>query len=131
MIEVIGHESTDPDALTVVRSLAISLDAVSPATHDIEITVVPAPVVTDGDGFGFAAFYIDDGRPKMCIAGEKVDEITRDDWLADMLPSDVAHEWAHYEQWRDGRPVQERGVAVRARTLLRRAAWYRDTGECR
>jgi hypothetical protein len=29
----------------------------------------------------------------------------------------LCHEWAHYEQHRDGRRIQERGVAVRARSL--------------
>ena len=37
------------------------------------------------------------------------------------VESTFAHEVAHYEQWRDGKPVQERGIEVRARTLLKLA----------
>jgi hypothetical protein len=35
------------------------------------------------------------------------------------LVFNLCHEVAHYEQWRDGRPLTERGVNVRARTLVR------------
>jgi len=31
----------------------------------------------------------------------------------------LAHELVHYEQWRDGRELVERGVAVRARNILK------------
>lgn len=32
----------------------------------------------------------------------------------------IAHEFVHYEQWRDGRPRTERGVEQRAQALVRR-----------
>jgi predicted SprT family Zn-dependent metalloprotease len=39
------------------------------------------------------------------------------EWPA-FLTEIIAHELAHYEQFRDGRKLQERGIAVRTRTLV-------------
>lgn len=36
----------------------------------------------------------------------------------------IAHEYVHYEQWRDGKPMTERGVRQRAAALVRR--WRRE-----
>lgn len=36
----------------------------------------------------------------------------------------IAHELCHYEQWRDGRKLSERGVKQRAAALVKR--WYRE-----
>jgi len=42
----------------------------------------------------------------------------------------LAHELAHYEQFRDGRPLQERGVGVRAKSLMKQCGmFYTDQGE--
>ena len=36
----------------------------------------------------------------------------------------LAHEYVHYEQWRDDRPITERGVSQRAAALVRK--WRRE-----
>lgn len=36
----------------------------------------------------------------------------------------IAHEFVHYEQWRDKREINERGVAQRAAALVRR--WQKE-----
>jgi hypothetical protein len=43
----------------------------------------------------------------------------RNDALAAFICS-LAHEVVHYQQWVAGEPVRERGVAVKARSILRR-----------
>lgn len=45
----------------------------------------------------------------------------RREWL-EVLPSTIAHEWAHMEQWRDGKPINHKGVDKRTRQLLKSAS---------
>lgn len=44
---------------------------------------------------------------------------TRAEAIAAVL-TNFLHEWAHYEQYRDGKPIQERGVNVRAKSLAKK-----------
>jgi hypothetical protein len=89
--------------------------------HEIAVRVCAAPTVTDGrGGFGFAALVIG-GEPlriTIWVAGQCPPKINRREWLREMLPESVLHELVHYEQWRGGRALTERGVAVRVRNLL-------------
>ena len=121
-MRIIHSRGQRPDAVRVIRETARALARVSPETAKLRIRIAPAPCVTNGRGFGWGAFDDPPGevlRPTSYIAGEKPDDIGDEDWLSDMLPHVLAHEWAHYEQWRDGKPVRERGVEARARELLR------------
>lgn len=99
----------------IVRKLAWDAHHVTPMRHTIQVYVVPAITVSDdGHRFGFAAFRMAGGEPEIWIGGEPPKGV---DDLEAYLRENFAHELAHYEQWRDGRTLQERGVEVRARTL--------------
>jgi len=91
--------------------------------HPLMVEVVPAEVLTDGHkGYGFGLFYFDKlSIPSIALAGDLrsiVTECGKSEALGHLRQT-FAHELAHYEQWRDGRKVQERGVEVRARNIVR------------
>lgn len=96
--------------------------------HVLPVFLTPTACLTDTDGFhpcGFGAFTVVKRRPAIVIAanihatarlaGEPVEQLT-----GDLIPI-LAHELVHYEQWRDGRAGQERGVEQRVRGLLKKA----------
>lgn len=91
--------------------------------HSITLIVVPAQVVGDpknGEPCGFGAFdYRDEKDLKIWLAGHQLPDLEYDEWL-EALTSNLAHELAHYEQYRDGKTIQERGVEVRAKRLVER-----------
>jgi len=92
--------------------------------HFLPVHVVPAPAVSDGEGgYGFAAFAWRP-TPRVFLAGD-VKEIAAGTSMdhqeaLEMLEESFIHELVHYEQWRDGRKIQERGVAVRTRNIHRK-----------
>lgn len=84
------------------------------------VVLCPSQAVESPDGAGFGAFRINRGRPEIWLAGEKPEPSMSDADHAGEILEVLSHEVAHYEQWRDGREIQERGVAVRARTIARK-----------
>lgn len=101
--------------------------------HPVHVTVVPhATVLGDGVGSaGWAVFLIpppDYHRGdvvRIVLGGGKVTVLESEYGLSTpnsllRLAHDLAHEVVHYEQWRDGRPITERGVNRRAAALVRR-----------
>lgn len=99
-------------------------------THPVMVTVSHKPAVP---GPGWAAFWAPDNwQPgdalKIYIGGgvvdflEHVEEIPRKEGLQ-FVCENLAHEIVHYEQWRDGRELVERGVNLRAGNLYRK--WKR------
>lgn len=94
--------------------------------HAVLVDVVPAFVVTDPQGrHAFGLFYFERyNEPSIAVAGDLrpiVAKHGRGEAL-EMFRDTLAHELAHYEQWRDGRKVQERGVNVRAKSIVRKVA---------
>jgi hypothetical protein len=89
--------------------LAERLESATPIPHELPVDVLPERDLSGAWGW----FLCENGRPGILLAGGA-------SWLAVRMT--LCHELAHYEQWRDGRTVQERGVRVRARTLLEMAA---------
>jgi hypothetical protein len=119
-------------------------DATSGIVHEMQVTVVEEPVVGGANGeddpnVGFAAFLYREYEDPVYIylAAGAVDllskhpdpeiRMTRQEAL-DEVAYGLLHEVAHYEQFRDGRPVIERGVAVRGRRLWKDYLWslHRD-----
>jgi hypothetical protein len=100
--------------------------------HPVRVTVVHQATVMGLDGApGWAAFMIppDDYTPgdvvRIFLGGGQLGVLERHFRLDAAgarikLAHDLAHEIVHYEQWRDGRTVSERGVNRRAATLVRR-----------
>lgn len=100
--------------------------------HPVRVTVVPqATVVGVGGAPGWAAFlipasdYVPGDVLRIVVGAGHVDLLeTRHGYAPDAARAsvlqDLAHELVHYEQWRDGRPIDERNVNRRARSLTRR-----------
>lgn len=104
--------------------LARDAATVTPIRHRLFVYVAPAAAVESGEtgqvGFGV-----------LCISCLRRDQtVTKPEiWIAGKPPTKrpesflrhiFAHELAHYEQYRDGKPLTERGVAVRTKTLVKR-----------
>lgn len=100
--------------------------------HPVQVTVVPHATVRGHDGpAGWAAFLIPPADyavgdvVRIIVGAGKVRVLESHYGLSppetwQRLLHDVAHEVVHYEQWRDGRPVTERGVNRRAAALVER-----------
>lgn len=93
--------------------------------HPLTVRVVPAQVIgTQEVGFGFGLFEYDKKGKDLTImlSGHQLPDLQYDEWI-EMIMEALCHELAHYEQFRDGKKVQERGVRVRARNLMKKAGW--------
>lgn len=111
------------DVRKIVRSMVAIVNITFPVLDYISVKVTPSYVVGDEEsGYGFAAFQVCDGKIEIFLAGHPLPDITYKEWL-DCLKESLCHELAHYEQYRDKKPLQERGVRVRARSLLRSLGW--------
>jgi hypothetical protein len=104
-----------------------ALCRVSPPRHRIAIEIVPHPCIKYEDGgktkHGFGVFA-NTNPPTICVAGGLAKTCIKEygdsrEHAIRAVVTVLCHEWAHYEQHRDGKPIVERGVAVRTRTLLR------------
>lgn len=129
MATVRGFHNARQAVVDHVRRIVVAIQAISPDRHGVAVFVVGWPTVSsihEGEMTVAFGFFVEDrgGSPAIYLAGEMPEDygMTRQEWWDRELPETVAHEWAHYEQYRDGREVQERGVAVRARSLLRKAS---------
>lgn len=81
--------------------------------HQLPVLVVPAPCI---DFAGKVAFGVFVSKPLgICVAGELPDELFDEEER--FFISTLVHEIAHYEQFRDGKKLQERGVPRRTNTL--------------
>ncbi len=99
--------------------------------HPVRVTVVPHATVMGLDGApGWAVFLIPSSDyatgdiVRIFLAGGKLAVLEgrygfRPETALARLAQDLAHEVVHYEQWRDGRAVSERGVNRRAEALVR------------
>lgn len=88
--------------------------------HNLLVVPVPTPYIhVDDDGNEvLASFIATSNKPNqeseipyilVCVDVDDFYEIKES----------VVHELVHYEQWRDGRNITERGVTVRARNILK------------
>jgi len=115
-----------PEVRAVVERMVRAAERVTPIRHAITVHIAPAPAIRAGDSgeVGFGYTQVDTRTPgapvHIALAGDGP-PLHEDDPVAveDFLLSTFCHELAHYEQHRDGKPLQERGVEVRARNLRR------------
>lgn len=96
----------------------------SPVRHTIEVYMVNRTCLPTDDGRRCWAFFNGTGRrPTIVISCRrpviKGRVLDRNKGISHMLWN-FAHEFVHYEQWRDGRSMNERGVNQRARALVDR-----------
>lgn len=89
-----------------------SIGDVSKVKHKITVSLINAAVVIDFEGKSCVGLFIPTDQPQIIavtVPGESPAEAVHT----------FLHEFAHYEQFRDGRPLTERGVNVRANNLMR------------
>jgi hypothetical protein len=99
-----------------MRRLIAAASEVTEIRHPLKVSVTPSITVQGpSGGVGFGCFGTCDGKPEIWMGGRPPTK-----WVAAWLRDVLAHELAHYEQYRDGKPLSERGVAVRTRTLSKR-----------
>jgi hypothetical protein len=124
VIYIVAHVDVKKWIHRECEKFAHHLESISPSRHNIEIQLCPAPFVTTGDGrYGFGVFGICDGWPIIALACDwlpwrKRGIENRKDAIH-MILSNFAHEWHHYEQFRDGKAGTHRGTDRRTEMLLR------------
>lgn len=109
----------------LIRAVAGVLKA-SPLRHRMDIGVVPEPAMHDAitGTCCFGVFVKHSARHvSIFVAAGLADEVQREgDTRAAAVEAVVhcfLHEWSHYEQFREGRPLTENGREVRASGLRR------------
>lgn len=106
---------------TTTRQYLEALDDISPITQELDIYVVPLHFVDDSKRHcSLGLFYWWLTPPQIHITGAYPKWLSgeqRAEWLHDYKDT-LCHEYAHYEQWRDGRKVCEDGVNRRAKRLV-------------
>lgn len=101
---------------TAVRAFVNRVEQAVRFEHEVPIVVVPAPVISVERDAAFGGFCHQEGKVRIIIGGA-----VHEDYKLPEIINTVAHELVHYEQWRDGRELGERGVAVRARNIVKQA----------
>lgn len=95
-------------------------NAVGKVRNELSITFVPATRLEAHNGsYGFGVFiWTNPKRLRIIVAAHHSRSFmpTDLDYICIMAQT-VAHEIVHYHQWRDGRPIVERGVEMRSRRL--------------
>lgn len=118
---------TNPFVRVFVKAALARYRRLHPVAHDLRVLVGPWESIWCSVQQSHAAgvFYRKPGEPlRIVIAAaladkwEKAGETRKDAVLG--VIHNLFHELAHYEQHRDGRKLTERGVAVRAWSLMRK-----------
>lgn len=125
-LDLIFHEGVAKDVRAVVMAFVARLSRVVTVKHRVPIHIVRGVVVQHSGVNGFALFTCGRGKPQIYAAGIPLprSEMTRAEALT-VLKQNIAHEVAHYEQFRDGKKLTERGVESRAMALMAMAARVR------
>lgn len=109
------------DVEQIFRTVISKLNSISEIPEEVELLLVPGASVAVNDGAGFGVFICYDHYKAIAIAGKYCNEMKKDlsrkEWL-EILPETIAHEWAHMEQWRDGKPLNHKGIDKRVKQLL-------------
>lgn len=100
-------------ALAIVKRVVRFFAQESEVRHAVHVLVAPAPSLKMPNGFfTFGVFTKPNRRGDRVVIG-----------IAGTMPRQglaetVMHELVHYEQWRDKRKLQERGVRLRSTALV-------------
>jgi hypothetical protein len=114
-------------ARKIMKDIVKRVPRITEIKHDLAVKVVPALTVTDGQGgYGFGAFIYHEVPGKeeeqglvIFIPGHKIPDLANNEWPA-FLAMNFLHEVAHYEQYRDGRPVvDDAAIEERVEELLK------------
>ena len=130
-VKVICASGVSSDVAASLKAAARGIASVSPPEHDVRVVALPCFTVDAAGGAGerlpaHGFFQVPWGDCPSIVASVGLvvstgfyEEayVSRSKVIAGVLQT-LGHEWAHYEQWRDGRLVTERGVEVRGRSLV-------------
>lgn len=86
------------------------LHEISPVTTRLRIFVLPLEYLIYEHPHCLGRFQWDLFTCQIELAGKQTD--------MEAYKDTICHEFAHYEQWRDGLTIGERGVKVRAKNLV-------------
>lgn len=127
-VRVYSHRGVNSQVKRLARNITNWFSTECDVEHWLPVSVVSQPVLkVDSNRTAFGVFRYRHGaneHPHIFVAGglylwlksegeSKQDALDQFGWV-------LMHELVHYEQFRDGRPVQERGVNLRAKNLYRR-----------
>lgn len=94
------------------------------AEHYLPILIVPHPVIgSEKDGYGFGMFLVHDDKPSIYMGTGAYNDIRKIDGreFADrFLVHTLFHEFCHYRQFAQGKPIVECGVEQRTKGMVRR-----------
>lgn len=129
LITLSVHEDVRQDVRNAILSFVERIPALTEISDRLLIVVRPTAYVGADGSFGFGMFWVSGKnglatQPRIEIAAGAVNVLldageTEQEAVLHMLNT-LAHEVAHYEQWRDGRKLQERGVKRRATSLVKK-----------
>lgn len=98
-----------------ISRFVVKLEEITEIPMKVTLRMIPAMLLPHGsDQFAYGHCYYDSDPIVIHVAASQ-------DTPIDHLRNTIAHEIVHVEQVRDKRKVTERGVAVRARNLVRKA----------
>lgn len=113
MIYIYGRRGARARVVRELRAFARWYRTRHPVSCRVTVSVWPKRIlgIDDSNGRGVNGEFWADPRPRIAVAGGGEDYLDT-----------LAHELVHYEQWMRGgvEALTERGVAVRARNLVRR-----------
>lgn len=111
MIRLYVHGQIDKRKIKRLRIVCKTLSKIVNIKHVIPVHVVPARrIYIESDGtYCFACYK--KSRPLIYLSGR---------WCLKEIVEDLIHALVHYEQYRDGKKIQERGVNVRSRSIIRK-----------
>lgn len=119
-LSLIFHRDVDRKVKRRVCCLARRIRKRVDVPHDVLALFFPTPVVQfPGDRPVFGCFAYNATKARIYVAADPEADGQLDKEL--FVCETLCHELAHYEQWRDGRKVQNRGAEIRGQWILRKA----------
>jgi len=133
-LTIVSYAGVKRHTKKILHEAIWALNRISKAPLYSQIELVPSPVVQckESGESGFGVFFItydplrdiEIQSPTVLIGAKWVKKmgqqgLTEKDWLH-LAVETVCHEWVHFEQYRDCKPINEVGVKRRAAFLLRK-----------
>jgi hypothetical protein len=117
-VQLVFKPGVPVDVQKVVRAFCRKVRGVVRIDHEIDIIIIPCGLAGAVEQYlSHGGFVVVGSRPTVIVGGRPDSEYN---YTVDGIIDTIAHELVHYEQWRDGREQTERGVKVRARSIMKK-----------